>query len=52
MYGIEYTKILTFLISIILLNYILKSITNMMDFIIYRFLLIVVVILPFIKAQS
>nr|WQY90852.1 VP7 protein [Rotavirus A]WQY90853.1 VP7 protein [Rotavirus A] len=52
MYGIEYTTILTFLISIVLLNYILKSITNIMDFIIYRFLLIVVVILPFIKAQN
>ncbi|ABB17172.1 structural protein VP7 [Porcine rotavirus A] len=52
MYGIEYTTILTFLISIILLNYILKSITSIMDFIIYRFLLAFVIIMPLIKAQN
>nr|WNA12251.1 VP7 protein [Rotavirus A]WQY90849.1 VP7 protein [Rotavirus A] len=52
MYGIEYTTVLIFLISITLLNYILKSVTRMMDFIIYRFLLIVVVLSPFLNAQN
>ncbi|AHL44738.1 VP7 protein [Human rotavirus A] len=52
MYGIEYTTVLTFLISVILLNYALKSLTRIMDFIIYRFLLIVVVLSPFLNAQN
>nr|AIY25939.1 glycoprotein [Rotavirus A] len=52
MYGIEYTTILTILISIILLNYILKTITNTMDYIIYRFLLIVAIMSPFVRAQN
>nr|WCR31487.1 VP7 protein [Rotavirus A] len=52
MYGIEYTTILTFLISIILLNYILKSITNTMDYIIFRFLLLIALMSPFVKAQN
>lgn len=52
MYGIEYTTVLTFLISIILLNYVLKSLTRIMDFIIYRFLLIIVVLSPFLNAQN
>ncbi|AJC01321.1 nonstructural protein VP7, partial [Porcine rotavirus A] len=52
MYGIEYTTILTFLISVILLNYILKSLTRIMDFIIYRFLLIVIILSPFLNAQN
>uniref|UniRef100_E7EDR1 Outer capsid glycoprotein VP7 n=1 Tax=Rotavirus A (strain RVA/Monkey/United States/RRV/1975/G3P5B[3]) TaxID=444185 RepID=E7EDR1_ROTRH len=52
MYGIEYTTVLTFLISLILLNYILKSLTRMMDFIIYRFLFIVVILSPLLKAQN
>nr|BBL56325.1 structural protein VP7 [Rotavirus A] len=52
MYGIEYTTILTFLISFILLNYILKSLTRMMDFIIYRFLFIIVILSPLLKAQN
>nr|WRI53439.1 VP7 [Rotavirus A] len=52
MYGIEYTTVLIFLISITLLNYILKSVTRMMDFLIYRFLLIVVVLSPFLNAQN
>nr|WPU07389.1 VP7 protein [Rotavirus A] len=52
MYGIEYTTILTILISVILLNYILKTITNTMDYIIYRFLLIIVLISPFVKTQN
>nr|QGX01816.1 VP7 [Rotavirus A] len=52
MYGIEYTTVLTFLISVVLLNYILKSLTRMMDFIIYRFLFIIVILSPFLNAQN
>nr|ASM56566.1 VP7 [Rotavirus A] len=52
MYGIEYTTVLTFLISVILLNYILKSVTRIMDYIIYRFLLISVALFAFINAQN
>nr|AFV27494.1 outer capsid protein VP7 [Porcine rotavirus A] len=52
MYGIEYTTILTFLTSFIFINYVLKSVTRTMDFIIYRFLFIVVMLAPFIKAQN
>nr|UTQ10402.1 VP7 [Rotavirus A] len=52
MYGIEYTTVLTFLISIVLLNYVLKSLTRIMDFIIYRFLLIIVILSPLLNAQN
>nr|AFQ21052.1 glycosylated outer capsid protein [Human rotavirus A]AFQ21053.1 glycosylated outer capsid protein [Human rotavirus A]AFQ21084.1 glycosylated outer capsid protein [Human rotavirus A]AFQ21134.1 glycosylated outer capsid protein [Human rotavirus A] len=52
MYGIEYTTVLTFLISVILLNYIFKSLTRIMDFIIYRFLLIIVILSPLLNAQN
>nr|AAB18399.1 outer capsid protein VP7 [Human rotavirus (serotype G2/strain 94E)] len=52
MYGIEYTTILTILISIILLNYILKTITNTMDYIIFRFLLLIALISPFVRTQN
>nr|ADC97046.2 outer capsid protein VP7 [Human rotavirus A] len=52
MYGIEYTTVLTFLISVILLNYVLKSLTRIMDFIIYRFLLIIVMLSPLLNAQN
>nr|AFQ21063.1 glycosylated outer capsid protein [Human rotavirus A]AFQ21064.1 glycosylated outer capsid protein [Human rotavirus A]AFU34306.1 outer capsid protein VP7 [Human rotavirus A]QEN96134.1 major outer capsid protein [Rotavirus G3]QEN96136.1 major outer capsid protein [Rotavirus G3] len=52
MYGIEYTTVLTFLISFILLNYVLKSLTRIMDFIIYRFLLIIVILSPLLNAQN
>nr|BCM78621.1 outer capsid glycoprotein [Bovine rotavirus A] len=52
MYGIEYTTILIFLTSITLLNYILKSITRIMDYIIYRFLLIVTILATIINAQN
>nr|AJG42806.1 VP7 [Equine rotavirus A] len=52
MYGIEYTTVLTFLISLILLNYILQLLTRIMDFIIYRFLLIIVLLSPFLNAQN
>nr|AAX31515.1 outer capsid protein VP7 [Porcine rotavirus] len=52
MYGIEYTTILTILISIILLNYILKTVTSTMDYIIYRFLLLIALISPLVKSQN
>nr|BBI98178.1 outer capsid glycoprotein VP7 [Equine rotavirus A]BBI98189.1 outer capsid glycoprotein VP7 [Equine rotavirus A] len=52
MYGIECTTILTFLISLILLSYILQLLIRIMDFIIYRFLLIIVFLSPFLKAQN
>nr|QEN96154.1 major outer capsid protein [Rotavirus G3] len=52
MYGIEYTTVLTFLISVILLNYVLESLTRIMDFIIYRFLLIIVILSPLLNAQN
>ncbi|ACZ51862.1 glycoprotein VP7 [Rotavirus A human/Bethesda/DC131/1976/G3P[8]] len=52
MYGIEYTTVLTFLISVILLNYVFKSLTRIMDFIIYRFLLIIVILSPLLNAQN
>nr|WHU52315.1 outer capsid protein [Rotavirus A] len=52
MYGIEYTTALTFVISLLLLKYILRSIARAMDFVIYRFLLIVFVLTPFITAQN
>nr|AFR33157.1 VP7 [Porcine rotavirus] len=52
MYGIEYTTILTILISIILLNYMLKTVTSTMDYIIYRSLLLIVLISPLVKAQN
>nr|AEY81562.1 structural protein VP4 [Bovine rotavirus A] len=52
MYGIEYTTILIFLISITLLNYILKSITRIMDYIIYRFLFTVVILATITNAQN
>ncbi|AGM46800.1 structural protein VP7, partial [Rotavirus A] len=41
-----------FLISLVLLNYILKSLTSAMDFIIYRFLLLIVIVSPFVKTQN
>nr|ABD96809.1 outer capsid protein [Human rotavirus A] len=50
--AIEYTTVLTFLISVILLNYVLKSLTRIMDFIIYRFLLIIVILSPLLNAQN
>nr|AEG78673.1 outer capsid protein VP7 [Rotavirus A] len=52
MYGIEYTTILIFLISITLLNYILKSVTRIMDYIIYRFLFVVVIAAIIANAQN
>nr|AKA40453.1 capsid glycoprotein VP7 [Rotavirus A] len=52
MYGIEYTTILTFLISLVFINYILKSVTGTMDLIIYRFLLVIVLLAPLMKTQN
>nr|UQJ70271.1 capsid glycoprotein VP7 [Rotavirus A] len=52
MYGIEYTTVLTFLISVILLNYVLKSLIRIMDFIIYKSLLIIVILSPLLNAQN
>nr|UZY23696.1 outer capsid glycoprotein VP7 [Rotavirus A] len=52
MYGIEYTTILIFLVSITLINYILKSITRIMDYIIYRFLFVVVLMAIVTSAQN
>ncbi|BAN00026.1 VP7 protein, partial [Human rotavirus A] len=52
MYGIEYTTTLIFLILLVLLNYILKSVTRIMDYILYRFLLFVVIVTPFVKSQN
>nr|UQJ69823.1 capsid glycoprotein VP7 [Rotavirus A] len=52
MYGIEYTTVLIFLISVILLNYVLKSLTRIMDFIIYKSLLIIVILSPLLNAQN
>nr|AIY25921.1 glycoprotein [Rotavirus A] len=52
MYGIEYTTIRVSLLCFILLNYILKSVTRIMDYIIYRFLLIFVALFTLTKAQN
>ncbi|ASQ44478.1 outer-layer glycoprotein [Human rotavirus A] len=52
MYGIEYTTILIFLISIIHPNYILKPVTRKVNYIIYRFLLIFVALFALTKAQN
>uniref|UniRef100_Q83446 Outer capsid glycoprotein VP7 n=2 Tax=Rotavirus A (isolate RVA/Mouse/Brazil/EHP/1981/G16P[20]) TaxID=578840 RepID=VP7_ROTME len=52
MYGIEYTTALTFLISFLLLRYMLKSVVKMMDFIVYKFLLVILILSPYIKAQN
>nr|ACF16968.1 VP7 [Human rotavirus A] len=52
MYGIDYTSVLVFLISIFILNYMLKEIGRMLDFIVYRFLLIVAILGPMIRGQN
>nr|ART66876.1 VP7 [Rotavirus A] len=52
MYGIEYTTILVFLISILLCCKILRKLTIIMDFIIFRFLLLMVIVAPLIRAQN
>nr|ABQ00956.1 VP7 [Bovine rotavirus A]QDM35336.1 VP7 [Rotavirus A] len=52
MYGIEYTTILNSLILVVLLNYTLKSVTRVMDYIIYRFLFVIVIVSLCAKAQN
>nr|BAA23163.1 VP7 [Murine rotavirus] len=52
MYGIECTTALTFLISFLLLRYILKSVVKIMDFIVYWFLFVILILSPGIKAQN
>nr|AWQ35958.1 VP7 [Rotavirus A] len=52
MYGIEYTTVLTFLISVVLLNYVHTSLNRRMDFIIYRFLLVIVILSPLLNARN
>nr|AIY25925.1 glycoprotein [Rotavirus A] len=52
MYGIEYTTKLNVLLSVILLNYRLKSVTRIMEYIIYRFLLIFVALFALTTAQN
>nr|WRP98937.1 VP7 [Rotavirus A] len=52
MYGIEYTTVLSFLISISSLNYISEYLTKVMDYIIYRFLLLIVIVSPLVKTQN
>nr|ADR73052.1 VP7 [Rotavirus A bat/4852/Kenya/2007] len=52
MYGIEYTTVLIFLISVLLCCKILRKITIIMDLIIFRFLLLLVIVAPLIKAQN
>ncbi|ANC33815.1 VP7, partial [Rotavirus G2] len=48
----EYTTFLTILISIILLTYILKTMTNTMDYIIFRLLLLIALMSPFVRTQN
>nr|AUC63110.1 VP7 [Rotavirus A] len=52
MYGIEYTSVLVFLSSIFILNYTLKEIGRMLDYIIYRFLLIVTILSLMVRGQN
>nr|QAY29562.1 VP7 [Rotavirus A] len=52
MYGIEYTTVLTFLISFVLVKYTLKSVTNGMDLIIYRLHLLIAIVSRIINAQN
>nr|AGO66894.2 outer capsid protein VP7 [Human rotavirus A] len=52
MYGIEYTTVLFYLISFVLVSYILKTITKMMDYLIYRIAFIIVVLSVLSNAQN
>nr|UPO81328.1 VP7 protein [Porcine rotavirus A] len=52
MYGIEYTTVLFYLISFVLVNYILQTITKMMDYLIYRVAFTVVVLSVISNAQN
>lgn len=52
MYGIEYTTVLFYLISLVLISYILKTVTKIMDYIIYRVAFIVVISTALSNAQN
>nr|WQY90867.1 VP7 protein [Rotavirus A] len=52
MYGIEYTTVLFYLISFVLVSYILNTITKVMDYLIYRFLFIIAVVSPLSNTQN
>nr|AIY25942.1 VP7 [Rotavirus A] len=52
MYGIEYTTVLFYLISHVLVSYILKTITKIMDYLIYRITFIIVVLSVLSNAQN
>nr|ALQ11759.1 glycosylated outer capsid protein [Human rotavirus A] len=52
MYGIEYTTVLFYLISFVLVSYILKTITKIMDYLIYRITFIIVVLSVLSNAQN
>uniref|UniRef100_A0A6B9DAG1 Outer capsid glycoprotein VP7 n=2 Tax=Rotavirus A TaxID=28875 RepID=A0A6B9DAG1_9REOV len=52
MYGIEYTTVLFYLISFVLVSYILKTVTKVMDCIIYKIAFIVVISAMFSNAQN
>nr|UMZ45249.1 VP7 [Rotavirus A] len=52
MYGIEYTTVLLYLISFVLVSYILKTITKIMDYLIYRITFIIVVLSVLSNAQN
>nr|QLK97426.1 viral protein 7 [Rotavirus A] len=52
MYGIEYTTVLFYLISFVLVNYILKTVIKIMDYIIYRVVFIIVTLTVFSNAQN
>nr|QGX01801.1 VP7 [Rotavirus A] len=52
MYGIEYTTVLFYLISFVLISHILKTVIKVMDYIIYRIAFIVVISTMFSNAQN
>nr|AXS77336.1 VP7 [Human rotavirus A] len=52
MYGIEYTTVLFYLISFVLVSYILKTIIKIMDYLIYRITFIIVVLSVLSNAQN
>nr|AIY25943.1 VP7 [Rotavirus A] len=52
MYGIEYTTVSFYLISFVLVSYILKTITKIMDYLIYRKTFIIVVLSVLSNAQN
>nr|QLJ94235.1 VP7 [Rotavirus A] len=52
MYGIEYTTVLNFIAFIILVDYTLKTVSYIMDYIVYRFLFIMTVYALVVRAQN